>query len=293
MPHPVGRVAAIFAPKLTADCNVNVLNLGGEIAAFTETTLPMRFAPETLATLGVYGYDAELRRRCPRHMPITTPRGRQYSYIVDFGLHSLYRLFSVRDAGAQHWWRSCPSSCLPVCTSRHDRALSGARPVPACGERARAEILRAPLHRELPRKPERGLRFHAVEETGREVSTASADAVFAFHHVNVFEDGDDLVIDMIAYPDAAIIEQLYLARLRAGTPITATGILTRFRVPLDTAPVTHQTLAPTALELPRINYDACAGKPYRHVWGTGIEVAGTSAISSSIRYRDPPGHELD
>ena len=28
------------------------------------------------------------------------------------------------------------------------------------------------------------------------------------------------------------------------------------------------------LELPRINYARCAGKPYRYVWGTGIEVEG-------------------
>ena len=78
---------------------------------------------------------------------------------------------------------------------------------------------------------------------------------FAFHHVNAFEDGDGLVIDMIAYPDAAIIDQLYLARLRAGTPLTATGKLTRFRVTFGDAPVTRRTLAPMPLELPRINYE--------------------------------------
>ena len=80
---------------------------------------------------------------------------------------------------------------------------------------------------------------------------------------------------MIAYPDAAIIDQLYLARLRAGTPITATGTLTRFRVKLGGgAPVTRRDLAPVPLELPRINYEAHAGKPYRYVWGTGIQLNG-------------------
>ena len=272
-----GRVAAIFAPKLTDNCNVNVLNFGGEIAAFTETTLPMRFAPETLATLGVYGYDAKLRGQVSTaHAHYDAARGRQYSYIVDFGLHSLYRLFSVSDAGAQHLVAELPVE-LPA--YMHSFAMTERYLVlvefPLVVSALALKFSGRPFIENYHWKPERGLRFHAVDkETGREVRTASADAVFAFHHVNAFEDGDDLVIDMIAYPDAAIIEQLYLARLRAGTPITATGVLTRFRVPLDTAPVTHQTLAPTALELPRINYDACAGKPYRYVWGTGIEVAG-------------------
>ena len=66
-----------------------------------------------------------------------------------------------------------------------------------------------------------------------------------------------------------------LARLRAGTPIDATGLLTRFRVPLlGDAPVARRTLARVPLELPRINYERHAGKPYRHVWGTSIQVEG-------------------
>jgi carotenoid cleavage dioxygenase-like enzyme len=33
-------------------------------------------------------------------------------------------------------------------------------------------------------------------------------------------------------------------------------------------------LADVPIELPRINYARCAGKPYRYLWGTGIEVEG-------------------
>jgi beta,beta-carotene 9',10'-dioxygenase len=38
--------------------------------------------------------------------------------------------------------------------------------------------------------------------------------------------------------------------------------------------VSRRTLAATALELPRINYESCAGKPYRYAWGTGIQTKG-------------------
>jgi carotenoid cleavage dioxygenase-like enzyme len=125
-------------------------------------------------------------------------------------------------------------------------------------------------------EPERGLRFHVVDkESGSEVATARGEAAFAFHHVNAFEEAGGLVIDMVAYPDARIIDELYLARLRAGTPIDATGTLTRFRVGLGGGgEVTREALAPVSLELPRINYEAHAGKPYRYVWGTGIRSPG-------------------
>ena len=80
---------------------------------------------------------------------------------------------------------------------------------------------------------------------------------------------------MVTYPDADIIDQLYLARLRAGTPLTATGELTRFELDLaGDGKVARRALSPIPVELPRINYAACAGKPYRYVWGTGIAVEG-------------------
>jgi carotenoid cleavage dioxygenase-like enzyme len=125
-------------------------------------------------------------------------------------------------------------------------------------------------------EPERGLVFHIVEkDSGRLVRSVTANARFAFHHVNAFADGDRLAVDVITYPDAAIIDQLYLARLRASASITATGTLTRFQVPLaPDEPVTRRILADMPLELPRINYDAHAGKPYRYVWGTGVQTKG-------------------
>jgi beta,beta-carotene 9',10'-dioxygenase len=43
-------------------------------------------------------------------------------------------------------------------------------------------------------------RFHIVEkETGQVVRTARSRAVFAFHHVNAFEEGDEIVVDIVAF----------------------------------------------------------------------------------------------
>ena len=97
-----GRVAALFNPELTANCNVNVVNMGGETIAFTETTLPVRFDPKTLATLGVFGYAPPLRGQISTaHPHYDAVRKRHYSYMVEFGMQSRYRLFSVGDDAAQ------------------------------------------------------------------------------------------------------------------------------------------------------------------------------------------------
>ena len=95
-------------------------------------------------------------------------------------------------------------------------------------------LMVAPFIRNYRWTPDRGLRFHVFEKDGgRLVTSAVADPAFAFHHVNAYEEGDTVVLDMIAYPDAGIIDQLYLARLRAGDPVDATGTLTRYIIPLD------------------------------------------------------------
>jgi beta,beta-carotene 9',10'-dioxygenase len=273
-----GRVPAIFDPKLTDNCCVNVSGYADAIVAFTETAIPMRFQPETLKTLGVFGYAPELSGQVSiAHPHYDAARKRHYSYMVEFGLNSRYRLFSVADDGTQEQVAELP---VDRPAYMHSFAMTERYLVlvefPLVVSALQLKFSGKPFIQNYRWQPERGLRFHVVDkDSGRKVATASGDAAFAFHHVNAFEDRDGLAIDMVTYPDAAIIDELYLARLRGGTPITATGELTRFRVKLtgDTR-VSRRTLAATALELPRINYESCAGKPYRYAWGTGIQTKG-------------------
>ena len=272
-----GRVAAWFDPKFTDNCCVNVMDYGGEIVAFTETTLPMRFDPTTLATLGVFAYDKALSGQVSTaHAHYDATRKRHYNYVVSFGLHSVYRLIAVDDSGAQQLVAEIPVDRPSYMhsfgmTERHLVLVE----FPIVVSALELKFSGKPFIQNYRWLPERGLKFHVVEkDSGKVTTTTHAEPCFAFHHVNAYEDGNGLAIDMIAYEDSSIIDQLYLARLRAGAPITATGTLTRFHVPLDGGAVTREILAPASIELPRINYELHAGKPYRYVWGTGIETEG-------------------
>jgi carotenoid cleavage dioxygenase-like enzyme len=272
-----GRVASWFDPRFTDNCCVNVMDYGGKIVAFTETTLPMRFDPATLATLGVFAYDKALSGQVSTaHAHYDAGRKRHYNYVVSFGLHSVYRLIEVSDDGAQKVVAEIPVDRPSYIhsfgmTERHLVLVE----FPIVVSALELKFSGKPFIQNYRWLPERGLKFHVVEKDSGKVTTAThAGPCFAFHHVNAFEDGNDLAVDLIAYEDASIIDQLYLARLRAGLAVTATGTLTRFHVPLNGAAVTREILAPAAIELPRINYESHAGKPYRYVWGTGIETEG-------------------
>ena len=71
--------------------------------------------------------------------------------------------------------------------------------------------------------------------------------------------------------------------MRAGETVNATGRLTRCIVSLDDAePIEVVPLADEMIELPRIDYDRCAGRPYRFVWGAG-RTPGGDFLDSIVR----------
>jgi carotenoid cleavage dioxygenase-like enzyme len=118
-------------------------------------------------------------------------------------------------------------------------------------------------------RPELGTRFHLFDRaTGESVGPFEAPARFGFHHVNSYEENGDVVVDICTTPDARIVEDLYLDRLRRGEPI-APAHLERFRIAPGEGTVTSERLVDEPIELPRINYGRCNERAYRYVWGVG------------------------
>ena len=129
-----------------------------------------------------------------------------------------------------------------------------------------------PFIRNYRWQPERGIRFHVFDkDDGRRVAVAEAEAAFAFHHVNTFEANGELIVDVVIYPDASIIDQLYLARLRAAEPIDGASTLTRYIIPLQLsdARARAELLSDARIELPRINYARYAGQ--KALWFVELE----------------------
>jgi beta,beta-carotene 9',10'-dioxygenase len=273
------RVAAIFQPTFTDNGNVSVDVFGGEPVALTETTLPVCFDLETLAALGDRVYAPQVGGQISiAHPHHDAERACRFSYVVVFGRKSRYRLFAIPDDGGPE--RVIAEMEVDRPAYMHSFAMTQRYLVlaefPLVVDPWRLLLASEPFIRNYRWSPERGLRFHVFEKDGgRLVTSLEADPVFAFHHVNAFEDGETIAVDFVAYPNAQIIDELYLSPLRAGAPIDATGRLMRYVLPLGGAgAVRARPVAEPMIELPRIDYDRCAGQPYRYVWGAGRRVAG-------------------
>jgi len=266
------RVQTLFSPgnALPDNANVNVTRLGERFIAMTETPLPVQFDPETLQTAGVrpYKVPGQLSTAHP-HMDRGT--GAMLNYAAKLGPRSSYRFFRVDP----HASESRVIGSLPVREPAymHSFGLTERWLVlvefPYVVNPLSLVLSGRPFIENYRWKPELGTRITLVDRaTGKAVEGFQTDVCFAFHHVNAYDDGGEVVVDLCTYPDAGIIEDLYLDRLRAGKPVTP-ATLTRFRLGLADRSVSREQLADGSIELPRINYGRCNGRPYRYVWGNG------------------------
>jgi beta,beta-carotene 9',10'-dioxygenase len=266
------RVQTLFSPGsvLPDNANVNITKLGERFIAMTETPLPVQFDPHTLKAAGVRPYEVP-GQLSTAHPHLDRASGGMLNYAAKLGARSSYRFFHippnarkprviaslpVREPAYMHSFglteRWLVLAEFPYVVNPLALALSG-----------------RPYIENYRWKPELGTRFTLVDRATGEATTGfQTDACFAFHHVNAYEDHGEVIVDLCTTPDAGIVEDLYLDRLRAGKPITPAG-LTRFRLRLADRSVRREQLAEQGIELPRINYGRCNERPYRYVWANG------------------------
>jgi beta,beta-carotene 9',10'-dioxygenase len=262
------RVQTLFSPKLTDNGSVNVVRLGEETLALTETPLPVAFDPDTLETLGVTGWAGEV----PGQLTIAHPHydfdtGELLSYAAHLGPRNRYRLYAVKDGRVR--------VIADVPTDRpsymHSFALTERYAVlaewPFIVNPLKLALSGRPFIENYVWDPERGTRYTVIDRRDGSVrARVQGPATFAFHHVNAFERDGELLLDASTFDDPSIIDFLYLDSIRARRPLPPVT-LRRHRVPLDGGDATVERLAEPRFELPRIDYRRRNGRDYRYAWG--------------------------
>jgi carotenoid cleavage dioxygenase-like enzyme len=264
------RVSAMFSPKLTDNANVSLTKLGERFIAMTETPIPVQFDQTTLAAAGVaYQAPGELTTAHP-HLDRST-RG-MLNYAAKLGPRNSYRFFLVRPESDKP--EVIASSSVREPAYMHSFGLTERWLVlaefPFVVNPLKLAFGGRPYIENYQWKPELGTRFHLFDRrTGQHAGPFEAEPRFGFHFVNAYDDGDEVVADICTFPDAGIVQDLYLERLRAGKPVTPAH-LERFRISPASRGVAVERLVDDSLELPQINYGRCNERPYRYAWGVGV-----------------------
>ena len=264
------RVSAMFSPKLTDNANVNLTRLGERFISMTETPLPVQFDAETLAAAGVaFKVPGQLTTAHPHRDRATNG---MLNYAAKLGPRSSYRFFLLRPADSKPELITRAAVREPA--YMHSFGLTRRWLVlsefPFVVSPPRLALSGRPYIENYRWKPELGTRFHLFDRTtGEAAGPFETDARFGFHHVNSYEEQGEVVIDISTFPDAGIVKDLYMERLRAGKPVTP-GHLERFRISPAAGTVQHERLIEESMDLPRINYARCNEAPYRYAWGIGF-----------------------
>ncbi|MEU4392680.1 carotenoid oxygenase family protein [Kribbella sp. NPDC023855] len=124
---------------------------------------------------------------------------------------------------------------------------------------------------------------------GRVRGSYQTEACFVFHHINAWDNEDEVVFDLCGYPDASVIDALYLDALRENRGIPL-ALPTRFRVQLASGTVTRETLSDEPLELPNIAYSHHNGRPYQFGYGAGArDRRGLNFLDQLVKLDTPTG----
>ena len=265
----------MFSPQLSDNANVNLAKLGERFISMTETPIPVQFDAETLETAGVaYEVPGMLTTAHP-HLDRAS-KG-MLNYAAALGPRNEYRFFHLAPGAGKP--EVIASKRVGEPAYMHSFGLSERWLVlaefPFVVNPLRLASSGRPYIENYRWKPELGTRFTLLDRsTGEARGPFTTDACFGFHHVNSYEDGDEVVVDICVFDDPQIVEDLYLERLRAGKPVARAGaaaVPDQPRAPARSAPSASAT---AAIELPRINYGRCNERPYRYVWGVGMGESG-------------------
>ena len=289
-----GRFRALFSPGVTDNANVNVAVLGRHAIALTEGALPIEFDADTLATVGRFPFAdrQRLRRELTTAHPHTdaapalsdrasVPHERGLiNYFTRFGFRSHYEVFALDPSTRARRVLATVAARRPA--YMHSFGLTQRYVVltefPFVVDPAALLLSGRPFIENYSWQPERGTRFILVDRRGEQPPVIyEGDPMFAFHHVNAYDDGDDVIVDLVGYDDAGIVGALYLDLLRRSGTTFPAGTYRRYRLRRRSGSTNRAdeiARGPDTVELPRVHYARVNTRPYRYAYAAAARVPG-------------------
>ena len=271
------KVASAFTFDATDNANVNVIRHGERYLALTELPLPIEFEPGSLRTKGGHPYPDSLGDGSTTAHPHCQD-GWLINQILKFGRRPTHLFYTQKPGMSRQEFARLEVD--DVCYV-HSFGMSANHMVLVRGPfqvKPLTLLLRdRPFIENFRWRPENGTKFHFLPRHPGKAApvTLQAEPFFHFHHINSQEIEDGVVlVDLIAYEDASVIEMLRLPALERGDGLVY-GRPRRYRCDLRAGTVERELDSRHILELPNFDYSAKNTRNYRYVYGM-------SALSESL-----------
>ena len=275
------RLAQLGLPEATDNANVHVAEIDGTLVAQTEVPRWVAFDRETLETGEELAFQDTLDpHMTTAHLVADPVRECHVGHALRFGRNHTYHLFRIPDGTRRREEIATietdrPAYVHSIGVSQHHIVLV---------ETPLRIVLRRLLSPrtegffDLLRWEDRETNIYVVErETGDLVMKMPAEPFFTFHTINAYDDGDDVVVDLIAFEDDSIVADLTLEELGSeGFDGAPPGRLVRFRLGLD-GTATAERLYDGGMELPVVA-PSVQTRQYRYAYAQATDREGANGL---------------
>ena len=277
----LGFLRRLGPPVPTDNANVHVAHIDGDGVALTEVPRWVRFDRETLATRGELRFDDDISlHMTTAHLSVDPATGDHVGVGLSFGRSHEYVVYRIpAESRRRERFATIPAN-PPAYV--HDCGLTASKVV-LVETPLRISVLRAlsPFTEGfldlLDWQPDRGTTILVVDRESGAVERASAPPSFVFHVANAYDDGEDIVVDLVTYEDADIVDALSFETLAAGSfDDVPPGRLVRYR--LGDGGVSTRRLYDGELEMPVVVPEARAAE-HRYVYGQATGRSGMNGIA--------------
>jgi all-trans-8'-apo-beta-carotenal 15,15'-oxygenase len=212
--------------------NTSVQYHAGNLLALYEGGRPWQLDPDSLETIGEYDFDGRLKSSYTysAHPTWDPATGELYNFGIQYGPRTKLRTYRVDRRGQLHHLHAIN---LPFATLNHDCALTAKYMV----------FVIDPLVLRVPRfllgiaSLDKSVRFDRSKATqvilaprdGGKPRIAECEPFFHYHINNAFDDGSDVVLDLVRYPDYDNIHRGFRDARQTGFDDVSTT-LSRMRV---------------------------------------------------------------
>lgn len=274
-PNPAGLLQRLKGSRATDNPAVVMSRHGRRWFAVSETPYLTYFDPQTLATLERLDLHDRLGIELMSAHGFTLDDGSYLNVGVSFGRSCAYRVFRLPAESSEPQLVAEIAAAPPGYL--HGFALaSGHAIVWECSLRAQVLAMRfgAAAYKDHFRwQPASGAVLHAVPLAGGAVRSWRIPPLMAFHATQAWAEGDDLLVEIAAYADASIFDDLTLERRRAGEPLGSPPMLQRYRLQPGRDVAEPEPLG-CSMELQQVHPAAVGHRRARVCFGIGASARG-------------------
>ncbi|MGB7339011.1 MAG: carotenoid oxygenase family protein [Phototrophicaceae bacterium] len=271
------KLISPISMRFTDNTNVHTIEMDGEYVALTERQEAWTFDLDTLETKGMFKYQNSIgnitQTAHPHYDPVTRIK---YNLMLKFGISGAYELYSLKDRKYTLITRipvKSPSYMHSFSMTENYIIITQYPCQITFWSTMQFLFTDTPYLENFAWRPQQGTIFTVIDrKTGDIVKEVQSEAFFSFHHINAFEQGNDIIVDVSAYADSAIIQGLFVDTMKSDVEYsTMTAEYRRYTIPMNQASslvsVNYDLASDDRIVLPRINYNHYNAKPYRYTYG--------------------------